>query len=114
MKMVVAIIQTQKLDTVREALRLAGVEGVTVTDVQGYGRQKGHTEVYRGHEYTVNFVRKAKIEVACEDAMAEKVLAAIAAAAKNADGKIGDGKIFMQELEDVIRIRTGERGSSAL
>ena len=114
MKMVVAIIQPHKLDAVREALQLLGIAGVTVTDVQGYGRQRGHTEVYRGHEYTVNFVRKAKLEVACEDNMAEKVLATIAAAAKHADGKIGDGKIFMQELEEVIRIRTGERGSGAL
>jgi len=114
MKLVVAIVQPQKCDVVREALQNAGIAGVTVSDVQGYGRQKGHTEVYRGHEYNVSFVRKVKLEIACEDEQAEKVAQAIASAAKSPMGKIGDGKIFILQLEDVIRIRTGERGKDAL
>jgi nitrogen regulatory protein PII len=100
MKYVIAVIQPTKLDAVREALLSTGVAGVTVSDVQGYGRQKGHTEVYRGHEYAVNFVRK--------------VVEAISKAAKSGDGKIGDGKIFVLELSDAVRIRTGERGADAL
>ncbi|MEI6232239.1 MAG: P-II family nitrogen regulator [Planctomycetota bacterium] len=114
MKLVTAIIQPQKLDAVREALGHVGVSGVTVSDVQGYGRQKGHTEVYRGHEYTVNFVRKVKLEIACTAEMAEKVVETISTSAKTGGGKIGDGKIFIVNLEDTIRIRTGERGREAL
>src|SRR4029077_5621164 len=114
MKLVVAIIQPQRLDAVRETLQRAGVAGVTVSDVQGYGRQKGHTEVYRGHEYTVSFVRKVKLEIACDSAVADKVVEAVAQAAKSGEGKIGDGKIFILELEDAVRIRTGERGVDAL
>jgi nitrogen regulatory protein PII len=114
MKYVIAVIQPQKLDVVREALMATGVAGVTVSDVQGYGRQKGHTEVYRGHEYTVNFVRKVKLEVACNSNIVEKVVEAISRAAKSGDGKIGDGKIFVLDLQDSIRIRTGERGADAL
>ena len=114
MKYVIAVIQPQKLDAVREALMATGVAGVTVSDVQGYGRQKGHTEVYRGHEYTVNFVRKVKLEVACNSNIVEKVVEAISRAAKSGDGKIGDGKIFVLDLQDTVRIRTGERGADAL
>jgi len=114
MRYVIAVIQPHKLDAVREALMAAGVSGVTVSDVQGYGRQKGHTEMYRGHEYTVNFVRKVKLEVACDAATADKVVEAIAKAAKTGDGKIGDGKIFVLDLKDTVRIRTGERGHEAL
>lgn len=114
MKYVIAVVQPHRLDVVREALMATGVAGVTVSDVQGYGRQKGHTEVYRGHEYTVNFVRKVKIEVACDSAAADKVVEAIARSAKTGDGKIGDGKIFVLDLQDAVRIRTGERGKDAL
>ena len=114
MKFIVAIIQPQKLDAVREALGHVGVTGVTVSDVQGYGRQKGHTEVYRGHEYTVNFVRKVKLEIGCEASMADKVVETISTAARTGPGKIGDGKIFVMNLEDTVRIRTGERGREAL
>ncbi|HYG75581.1 MAG TPA: P-II family nitrogen regulator [Planctomycetota bacterium] len=114
MKYVIAVIQPHKLDSVREALMATGVAGVTVSDVQGYGRQKGHTEVYRGHEYTVNFVRKVKLEIACDSSIADKVVEAITRAAKSGDGKIGDGKIFVLDLADAVRIRTGERGKDAL
>jgi nitrogen regulatory protein PII len=114
MKYIIAIIQPQKLDAVREALSGTGIAGVTVSDVQGYGRQKGHTEVYRGHEYTVSFVRKVKLEIACEAAQAEAVADAITRAAKTADGKIGDGKVFVLDLADAVRIRTGERGADAI
>src|SRR3978361_440022 len=114
MKYITAIIQPQKLDSVREALGQVGISGVTVSDVQGYGRQKGHTEVYRGHEYTVNFVRKVKLEIGCDDEAVTKVEDPISTAAKTGGGKIGDGKIFVQHLEDVVRIRTGERGRDAL
>ena len=114
MKYIVAIVQPQKLDAVREALGHVGVTGITVSDVQGYGRQKGHTEVYRGHEYTVNFVRKVKLEIACEAAIAEKVIETISTAARTGAGKIGDGKIFVMNIEDTVRIRTGERGRDAL
>lgn len=114
MKYVIAVIQPQKLDAVREALLATGVAGVTVSDVQGYGRQKGHTEVYRGHEYTVNFVRKVKLEIACDSGTVEKVVEAITRSAKTGDGKIGDGKVFVIDLADAVRIRTGERGADAL
>ncbi len=114
MKYIIAVIQPQKLDAVREALAGAGINGVTVSDVQGYGRQKGHTEVYRGHEYVVSFVRKVKLEIACDEEVADKVVEAISRSSKSGDGKIGDGKIFVLELEDAVRIRTGERGSDAL
>ncbi|HEY3324517.1 MAG TPA: P-II family nitrogen regulator [Planctomycetota bacterium] len=114
MKYIIAIIQPHKLDAVREALGQAGVAGVTVSDVQGYGRQKGHTEVYRGHEYTINFVRKVKLEIACDSSVADKIVEAITRSAKNEDGKIGDGKLFVVDLLDAVRIRTGERGMDAL
>lgn len=114
MKYVIAVIQPQKLDAVREALVAAGVIGLTVSDVQGYGRQKGHTELYRGHEYTVNFVRKVKLEIACDDGVVDKVVEAVLHAAKTAEGRIGDGKVFVYELQEAIRIRTGERGPDAL
>ncbi len=114
MKYVIAIIQPQKLDAVREALLGSGVAGVTVSDVQGYGRQKGHTEVYRGHEYTVSFVRKVKLEVACDSKNVDAIVESIQRAAKSAEGKIGDGKIFILDLQDAVRIRTGERGPEAL
>jgi nitrogen regulatory protein P-II 2 len=114
MKFVVAIIQPQKLDAVREALLAAGILGLTVSDVQGYGRQKGHTELYRGQEYSVHFVRKVKLEVACGDSQLNKVIEAITTSAKTGEGKIGDGKLFVSELHDAIRIRTGERGGEAL
>lgn len=114
MKLVTAIIQPYKLDAVRGALQKVGCMGLTVSDVQGYGRQKGHSEVYRGHEYTVSFVRKVKLEIAVEDSKVDAVLVAIGESAKNAGGKIGDGKIFVVNLEEAMRIRTGERGESAL
>jgi nitrogen regulatory protein P-II 2 len=114
MKYVVAILQPQKLDAVRDALAAAGVAGITVSDVQGYGRQKGHTEVYRGHEYAVNFVRKVKLEIACDDKAVDSVVEAVSGAAKSGEGKIGDGKIFVLELLDAVRIRTGERGPIAI
>jgi len=114
MNYVIAIVQPQKIDAVREALLPVGVTGVTISDAQGYGRQKGHTEVYRGHEYTVNFVRKVKLEIACDESVVEKVVEAIATAAKTGEGKVGDGKIFVLDLKDAIRIRTGERGPTAI
>jgi nitrogen regulatory protein PII len=114
MKYVVAIIQPQKLDAVREALVAAGSVGLTVSDVQGYGRQKGHTELYRGQEYTVHFVRKVKLEIACGDSQLDKVVEAITSSAKSGEGKIGDGKVFVYELLDAVRIRTGEHGADAL
>jgi nitrogen regulatory protein P-II 2 len=112
MKLIIAIVKPFKLDEVREAMGAAGVEGVTVTEVMGYGRQKGQTEIYRGAEYQVNFVPKVKLEAVVDDAAAPGVAAAIRAAA--ATGKIGDGKIFVLPVEEAIRIRTGETGSSAL
>ncbi len=112
MKLITAIIKPFKLDDVREALSDLGVAGMTVTEVKGYGRQKGHTELYRGAEYVVDFLPKAKIEVAVADDMAERVVEAIADAART--GKIGDGKIFVATLEQVVRIRTGETGPEAL
>lgn len=112
MKLVVAIIQPHKLNSVREALSGLGVEGMTVTEVRGYGRQKGHKEVYRGAEYTITFVPKLKVEVAVAAERAAAVIAAIRDGAKT--GKIGDGKIFVLELTDAIRVRTGETGNDAL
>jgi nitrogen regulatory protein P-II 2 len=112
MKMVVAIIKPFKLDDVREALSEAGVHGMTVTEVKGYGRQKGHTELYRGAEYVVDFLPKVKLEVAIANEMVDKIIESISRAANT--GKIGDGKIFIYNLEQVVRIRTGETGNDAL
>ena len=112
MKLIIAVVKPFKLDEVREALVAAGVEGMTVSEVKGYGRQKGQTEIYRGAEYQVNFVPKVKVEVAVDDSVVAKAVEAIKAAA--ATGKIGDGKIFVLGLEDAVRIRTGESGASAL
>jgi len=112
MKLITAIIKPFKLDDVRKAVSDVGVHGVTVTEVRGFGRQRGHTEIYRGAEYVVEFVRKAKIEIAVEDSLAEQVVEAIAQAAQT--GKVGDGKIFVFELTQVVRIRTGERDASAI
>jgi|TARA_B110000438_G_C15689477_1_gene596116 nitrogen regulatory protein P-II 2 len=112
MKLITAVIKPFKLDEVREALGEIGVSGVTVTEVKGFGRQKGHTELYRGAEYVVDFLPKVKIEVALTDDMVESAVEAITKAA--ATGKIGDGKIFISQLEDAIRIRTGETGSDAI
>ncbi|CAK0747209.1 nitrogen regulatory protein PII-1 [Gammaproteobacteria bacterium] len=112
MKMVTAIIKPFKLDDVREALSEVGVQGITVTEVKGFGRQKGHTELYRGAEYVVDFLPKVKIEVAVPAEMLEKVIEAILKSA--ATGKIGDGKIFVYDLEQAVRIRTGENGPEAL
>jgi len=112
MKMVSAIIKPFKLDDVREALSEIGVQGVTVTEVKGFGRQKGHTELYRGAEYVVDFLPKVKIDVAVAADLLDKVIDAISKAANT--GKIGDGKIFVYDLEQVIRIRTGETGQEAL
>ena len=112
MKIVVAIIKPFKLDEVRDALTAAGVHGLTVTEVKGYGRQKGHTEIYRGAEYAVSFLPKLKIEVATSSDLVAKVIDAISAAAKT--GQIGDGKIFVSPIEQAVRIRTGERDGDAL
>jgi nitrogen regulatory protein P-II 2 len=112
MKMVVAIIQPFKLEEVRQALDSLGIEGLTVSEVKGYGRQKGHTEIYRGAEYEVNFVPKLKIEVAVSSGQVEKAVEAIAAAAKT--GQIGDGKIFVTPIDQTVRIRTGETDAEAL
>lgn len=112
MKYIVAIIQPGRLSAVHEALMAMGVEGLTTSEVQGYGRQKGKTEVYRGAEYTVNFLPKVKIEIAVDDKLVESVCDAIKSAAES--GKIGDGKIFVLDLESATRIRTGETGTSAL
>jgi nitrogen regulatory protein P-II 2 len=112
MKIVIAVIKPFKLDEVRDALTAIGVHGMTVTEVKGYGRQKGHTEIYRGTEYAVSFLPKLKIEVAVDASQAEKVIDAITAAAKT--GQIGDGKIFVVNLEQAVRIRTGETDASAL
>ncbi|MDO8310453.1 MAG: P-II family nitrogen regulator [Sideroxyarcus sp.] len=112
MKMVTAIIKPFKLDEVREALSAIGVQGITVTEVKGFGRQKGHTELYRGAEYVVDFLPKIKLEAAIQADQLEHVIEAIEKAAMT--GKIGDGKIFVQDLEQVIRIRTGEVGPEAL
>lgn len=112
MKMVTAIIKPFRLDDVREALSHIGVHGMTVTEVKGFGRQKGHTEMYRGAEYVVDFLPKIKLETAVDDADVDRVVDAIEAAARS--GKIGDGKIFVYDLQQVVRIRTGETGPDAL
>jgi len=112
MKLITAIIKPFKLDEVREALSSIGVQGVTVTEVKGFGRQKGHTELYRGAEYVVDFLPKVKIELAIDDGLVERAIEAIENAART--GKIGDGKVFVYNLEQVIRIRTGETGNEAL
>ena len=112
MKMVTAIVKPFKLDEVREALSAIGVQGVTVTEVKGFGRQKGHTELYRGAEYVVDFLPKVKIEAAVDNSIVDRVIEAIESAART--GKIGDGKIFVSSLEQVVRIRTGETGKDAL
>ena len=112
MKKIEAIIKPFKLDDVKDALTGAGIVGVTVSEVRGFGRQKGHTEMYRGSEYTVDFLPKMKVEVVVSDGAAEKVVALITAAART--GSIGDGKVFVVPLEDAFRIRTGERGDSAV
>jgi nitrogen regulatory protein P-II 2 len=112
MKLITAIIKPFKLDEVRAAVSEIGVRGVTVTEVRGFGRQRGHTEIYRGAEYVVEFVPKSKIEIAVDDAIVDQVIEAIIKAAKT--GKVGDGKIFVFDLEQVVRIRTGERDSNAI
>jgi len=112
MKMIIAIVQPHRLDNVREALSEIGVNGMTVTEVKGYGRQKGHTEIYRGAEYMIHYLPKMKIEIATDDQTAEKAVATIREAA--GQNKIGDGKIFVLELQQAIRIRTGESGDEAL
>ena len=112
MKLITAIIKPFKIDEVREALSGVGVQGITVTEVKGFGRQKGHTELYRGAEYVVDFLPKVKVEAAVDDAIVDRAIEAIEAAART--GKIGDGKIFVYDLQQVIRIRTGETGKDAL
>jgi nitrogen regulatory protein PII len=112
MKLVMAIIKPFKLDDVREALAEVGVQGITVTEVKGFGRQKGHTELYRGAEYVVDFLPKIKIEIAVSEPLVERVVDTILHSANS--GKIGDGKIFVYDLEQVVRIRTGETGADAL
>ncbi|HUF20722.1 MAG TPA: P-II family nitrogen regulator [Burkholderiales bacterium] len=112
MKLVTAIIKPFKLDEVREALSAIGVQGITVTEVKGFGRQKGHTELYRGAEYVVDFLPKVKIEAAIKDDLLDQVIEAVEKSANT--GKIGDGKIFVFDLEQVVRIRTGETGAEAL
>ncbi len=112
MKLVTAIIKPFKLDDVREALSEIGVQGITVTEVKGFGRQKGHTELYRGAEYVVDFLPKVKLEIAIDESLTDKVIEAISKAANT--GKIGDGKIFVTSLEQIVRIRTGETGSDAV
>ena len=112
MKLVTAIIKPFKLQEVREALIAAGIEGLTISEVKGYGRQKGHTELYRGAEYVVDFLPKVKIELFIEDSMLDRAVDAILQAAQT--GRIGDGKIFISSVEDAIRVRTGERGNDAI
>jgi nitrogen regulatory protein P-II 2 len=112
MKLITAILKPFKLDDVRAALSETGVQGVTVTEVRGFGRQRGHTEIYRGAEYVVEFVPKTKIEIAVEDSMADQVIEAIIRSAQT--GKVGDGKIFVVDLAQVVRIRTGERDATAI
>jgi len=112
MKLITAIIKPFKLDEVRQAISEVGVQGITVTEVRGFGRQRGHTEIYRGAEYAIEFVPKIKIEIAVDDSRADEIVDAIMAAAKT--GKVGDGKIFIAELAQAVRIRTGERDSSAI
>ena len=112
MKLITAIIRSFKLDEVREALTQAGVSGITVTEVKGFGRQKGHTELYRGAEYVVDFLPKIKVEAAVPETLVDHAVEAIVQAART--GKVGDGKIFVQPLDQVVRIRTGEIGDSAI
>jgi nitrogen regulatory protein PII len=112
MKKIEAIIKPFKLEDVKEALAKVGVEGMTVVEVKGFGRQKGHTEIYRGSEYTVDFLPKVKLEIVVEDDAADEVVAAIVKAANT--GKIGDGKVFVSDVQEAIRIRTGERGNAAV
>ena len=112
MKMVTAIVKPFKLDEVREALSAIGVQGITVTEVKGFGRQKGHTELYRGAEYVVDFLPKVKIEIVLEEALVERAIEAIQRAAQT--GRIGDGKIFVSNIEEAVRIRTGESGMDAI
>lgn len=112
MKKVEAVIKPFKLDEVKDALNEIGIQGMTVTEVKGFGRQKGHTELYRGAEYVIDFIPKIKVEIITSDSLAQKVVETIEKAAKT--GKIGDGKIFVYTVEDVVRIRTGERGETAL
>ncbi len=112
MKLITAIIKPFKLDDVRQAVADMGIQGITVTEVKGFGRQRGHTELYRGAEYVVDFLPKTKVEMAVDDAIAEQVIEAIINTART--GKIGDGKIFITSLEDIIRIRTGETGTEAV
>ncbi len=115
MKMIEAIIQPSKLEAVKEALNEVEVVRLTISDVQGFGRQKGHTEIYRGHEYTVNLLRKVKLQIAVNDEFVEPTVQAIIKAGHTGEeGKVGDGKIFIMPLSDCIRIRTGERGSEAI
>jgi nitrogen regulatory protein P-II 1 len=112
MKKIEAVIKPFKLDEVKEALHEVGLQGITVLEAKGFGRQKGHTELYRGAEYVVDFLPKVKIEVVCDDALAERAVEAIVTAART--GRIGDGKIFVTDVQEAVRIRTGERGSQAL
>ncbi len=112
MKLITAIIKPFKLDEVREALSVIGVQGITVTEVKGFGRQKGHTELYRGAEYVIDFLPKVKIEVVVEDSLVDNVIEAIENAART--GRIGDGKIFVSDIAQAIRIRTGDRGADAI
>jgi nitrogen regulatory protein P-II 1 len=112
MKLVTAVIKPYQLDAVKEALHALGVTGLTVSEVQGYGRQKGHTEVYRGAEYTVEFLPKIKVEVVTDEIDVDKVVDAVVASART--GKIGDGKVWVTSVDDVVRVRTGERGLDAL
>jgi len=112
MKKIEAIVKPFKLDEVKDALNKIGIQGMTVTEVKGFGRQKGHVELYRGAEYEITFVPKVKIEIVVSDAMADKVVAIITDTAKT--GKIGDGKIFVSSLENIVRIRTGESGEAAI
>jgi nitrogen regulatory protein P-II 1 len=112
MKKVEAVIKPFKLDEVKEALHEVGIQGITVTEAKGFGRQKGHTELYRGAEYVVDFLPKVKLEIVMDDALVERAVEAIQQAAHT--GRIGDGKIFVTAIEDVVRIRTGERGSDAI
>jgi nitrogen regulatory protein PII len=112
MKKIEAVIQPHKLDEVKDALKAIGVDGMTISEVRGHGRQKGHTETYRGAEYTVDLLPKVKIEMVAANARVEEILTALSAAAKS--GKIGDGKIFVSPVEETIRIRNGERGESAI
>lgn len=112
MKLIMAIIKPFKLDEVREALTAVGVEGLTVSEVKGYGRQKGHTEIYRGAEYSISFLPKTKIEIVVGDDLVDKAIDAVSGAAKT--GQIGDGKIFVFDIDDAVRIRTGETGSDAI